>query len=392
MTHVVAQRITDMADQLAARAEEAEELGRVPDASAKLLRESGIMRMLQPQDYGGFEAHPCDFVEAVMAAAASGCAATGWVAGVLGLHPWEVAVMDRRAQEEVWADDPDAWIGSPYVAQGRAKRVDGGYILDGRWNFSSGVDHTTWIHLGGLIEDDEGNVTPGTDVHFLLPRTDYEPVEGSWDTAGLRGTGSKDVVVRHAFVPEYRVLHFHTVVDGSAARSVGREDVSLYKMPWFTLFGNAVSASVVGIAESVLVATLAYQRSRVNVFGTEITADPYVLPGIAEAASEIAASRLQILANVKDVFDTIDAGGEPTMHQRAQARRDQIRASWRAAQAADQLFAACGGNALRRERPVQRLWRDVHAGVNHAVNIPGPSYQTAALSLMGIEPPLGSLI
>lgn len=391
MTTSVLENLEKIKFRIGELAEDAETLGKLPDESVQLLKGTGLTRMLQPKRYGGLEATPGEYIEAVMAAGSLGCSATGWVGGVVGLHPWEVGVMDPLVQDEVWGQDEDAWIASPYVALGRATRVDGGYRLSGRWAFSSGSDHASWVHLGGRILDENGDVTPG-DHHFLIPRGDFEIVADSWNTVGLRGTGSNDIVVEDAFVPEYRVLEYSTVVDGTAAAAVGLADNPLYAMPWFSLFGNAVSATVVGICEGALAATLDYQRERADAFGTKITEDSFTLPSIAEAASEIRASRLQILDNVNRIYDVLAKGGVPSKQLRAESRRDQVRASWRAVGAVDSLFCRTGGNAIRADKPMQRLWRDAHAGLNHAVNLPGPTYQLAAQALMGIEPPEGALI
>ncbi|CAM3149088.1 acyl-CoA dehydrogenase family protein [Prescottella defluvii] len=391
MTTAVLDNLEKIKDRIGELAEDAETLGKLPDESVQLVKGTGLTRMLQPKRYGGLESTPGEYIEAVMAAASLGCSATGWVGGVVGLHPWEVGVMDPRVQEEVWGQDEDAWIASPYVALGRATRVDGGYRFSGRWAFSSGSDHASWVHLGGLILDENGDALPG-DHHFLIPRGDFEIVPDSWNTVGLRGTGSNDIVVKDAFVPEYRVLEYSTVVDGTAAAAVGLADNPLYGMPWFSLFGNAVSATVVGICEGSLAATLDYQRERADAFGTKITEDSFTLPSIAEAASEIRASRLQILDNVNRIYDVLSKGGVPSKQMRAASRRDQVRASWRAVEAVDSLFCRTGGNAIRADKPMQRLWRDAHAGLNHAVNLPGPTYQLAARALMGIEPPEGALI
>ena len=92
-------------------------------------------------------------------------------------------------------------------ADGRARPVDGGFELSGHWQFSSGTDHCDWIFLGGLVTDQEGNLTKPLDVrHFVLPRHDYQIVDDSWDVVGLRGTGSKDIVIDKAFVPLYRTI------------------------------------------------------------------------------------------------------------------------------------------------------------------------------------------
>ena len=122
------------------------------------------------------------------------------------MHPYQLAYADPRVAEEIWADDVDTWIASPYAPQGVAKPVDGGYIFNGRWQFSSGTDHCDWIFLGAMHRRRRraDPMMPPQMLHMILPRKDYEIVEDSWDVVGLRGTGSKDVIVKDAFVPDYR--------------------------------------------------------------------------------------------------------------------------------------------------------------------------------------------
>ena len=120
--------------------------------------------------------------------------------------------------------------------------------------------------------------------------------------------------------------------------------------------------------------------------GTAIKDDPYVLYAISEAASEIAASRTQLLDGISRLYDLADAGREISFTDRAEVRRNQIRAAWRAVSAADEIFARSGGNAARRNNPLQRFWRDAHVGLQHAAHIPGTAYHATALASMGVEP------
>lgn len=133
-----------------ARSGDADALGRLPDETVRRMREIGVIRMLQPLDRGGLQATPGEFFESVMEISAL-CGAAGWVAGIVGVHPWEMAVCDPKVQEEVWGTDEDTWIASPYAPMGRARAVDGGWMLSGHWQFSSGTDHCDWIFLGGLV-------------------------------------------------------------------------------------------------------------------------------------------------------------------------------------------------------------------------------------------------
>jgi 3-hydroxy-9,10-secoandrosta-1,3,5(10)-triene-9,17-dione monooxygenase len=386
MSHEVIDHIGEIADQLAATAEETERLGKLSDESVKLMRGAGVMRLLQPTDFGGYAAHPRDFAEAVMAVAKI-CGSTGWVCGVAGLHPWEMALMDRKLQEEVWGDNPDTWIASPYAPQGVATPTDGGYTLKGRWSFSSGTDHCDWIFLGALVGDSNGvPVQPIKSMHVVLPRADYTIVEDSWDVIGLSGTGSKDIIVDGSFIPEYRTIDAEEIAAGEVvAERAGRTD-TVYKLPFWSMFPLGITAAVIGICEGALAAHLNYQRDRVTAFGTQIKDDPYVLYAISEAAAEIAASRAQLVGGISRLYDLADAGRPITFEDRSLMRRDQVRSAWRAVAAADEIFARSGGNAARKQNPLQRFWRDAHVGLQHAIHTPGNIYHSTALTTMGVEP------
>ncbi len=384
MTKVL-DNIAAIADQLRDQAPEAERLGQLPDATARLLKEAGPIRLLQPKKYGGFEAHPREFAETVMATAALD-GASGWIAGIVGVHPWQLAFADPKVQDEVWSDDHDTWIASPYAPTGIARPVEGGYIFNGRWQFSSGTDHCDWIFLGAMLGDPEGKMAlPPTMLHMILPRSDYTIVEDSWNVVGLKGTGSKDIIVKDAFVPDYRVMNGDHVIDGTAQREYGVTE-TLFKMPWSTMFPLGISSAVVGIAEGALAAHLDYQRDRVGAQGTAVKDDPYVLFAIGEAAADINAARQELLSNVDRIFDLVDAGKEISFAERAAVRRTQVRAAWRAVTAVDQIFARSGGNAMRMDKPLQRFWRDAHVGLAHAIHVPSTVYHASALSSLGIEP------
>lgn len=386
MAHEVVSRVEEIAGRLAAVADETERLGKLSDESVKLIREAGVMRLLQPTDFGGYAAHPRDFAEAVMAVAKA-CGSTGWVCGVGGVHPWEMALCDRRLQEEVWGSDPNTWIASPYMPSGVATPTDGGYILRGHWQFSSGTDHCDWIFLGALLGDAEGKpAQPMKGLHVVLPRSDYTIVEDSWDVIGLRGTGSKDVIVDGAFIPAYRTIDAAEVAEGElAAERAGRTE-TVYRLPFWSMFPLGITSAVIGICEGALATHLDYQRDRVTASGTKVKDDPYTLYAISEAASEIEAARLQLLDGISRLYDLADSGKPITFADRALVRRNQVRCAWRAVSAVDEIFARSGGNAVRRNNPMQRFWRDAHVGLQHAIHIPGNTYHATALTQMGVEP------
>ncbi|MCZ4497733.1 MAG: hydroxylase [Marmoricola sp.] len=387
MTETVLDRIESQAEQIAALGAENEKLGRLTDSAAGLLRGAGVMRMLQPAAFGGEEAHPRAWAEATMRLAQLD-GATGWLSGIVGVHPWEMAFLDPQAQAEVWAEDPDVWVGSPYAPMGVLKPVDGGYVFSGHWQFSSGTDHCQWLFLGALMGDAAGVplLDPPQLVHVLIPRSDYTIVEDSWDVVGLRGTGSKDIVVKEAFIPEYRTIGYNSLVDGSAWRDRGLTNPT-YQMPFSSIFPLGITSAIIGICEGALAHHLAYQRTRVQITGRKVKDDPYVMSAVAEAAAEIRASRVVLLDNVSRAYDEVAAGTVHPFAERSLGRRDQVAASWRAVRAVDEIVARSGGNGMRMDHPLQRFWRDAHMGLTHAINVPGLVNHASALSMIGVEAP-----
>lgn len=386
MVNEVLERLEGSRVQLEAQAAEAEELGTLPGHTADILKKTGLVRMLQPARHGGLEADPRDFFDAVILTAES-CGAAGWVAGVLGSHPWQMALMPEPVQNDVWATDPDTWIASPFSPFGKARAVEGGYLLSGRWQFSSGTDHCEWAWLGATVVDADGDRagSEGT-LHMLLPRGDYRIVDGSWNAVGLRGSGSKDVTVSNAFIPAERVIAEQKVVSGLAAREAGRSE-NLFRMPWSAIFPNAITAAVIGICRGALAASFDYQRDRVDETGRLVREDKFLLAQLSECYSEVESARAQMMTNLSRMWDIVDSGREVPFEIRAAARCDQVRGSRRAVEALDRLYSHSGGNALRSDRPMQRFWRDAHAGLNHAINVYSGPYQAHALARMGAAVP-----
>ncbi|WP_104104309.1 acyl-CoA dehydrogenase family protein [Arthrobacter sp. 08Y14] len=378
--------LTERGEELRSYGQANEDLGKLNEATVDILRQSGVMKLLAPVEYGGTRAHPAEFAETVMKIASLDGAA-GWVAGVVGVHPWELELMAPKLQEEIWGADDNTWVSSPYAPMGVVIPTDGGYRFSGHWQFSSGTDHAQWVILGAFIGDAEGKpLMPYESVHVVVPRADYTIVEDSWDVVGLRGTGSKDVIIKDIFVPEYRVINQADLFSGKVARDAGKTD-PIHRIPFYSLFPLGLTSAVVGIAEGALHAHLDYQRDRMQVNGFKSIEDPYSMYAVSEAAGEIRASRSAVLDNISRIYDTAAAGREISLEQRAVGRRTQIQAAWRAVAAVDTILSRSGGNGLRMNNPIQRFWRDAHMGLAHAIHVPGPTYHAAVLTELGVEPP-----
>jgi 3-hydroxy-9,10-secoandrosta-1,3,5(10)-triene-9,17-dione monooxygenase len=358
--------VAEILPALRERAQETEDLRRIPDANIKAMQETGFFKLLQPAAYGGLEASPVSFYRGVKAIS-SACGSSGWVSSVLGVHPWQLALYPKQAQDDVWGEDNSTLISSSYAPMGRATAAEGGFVFNGRWSFSSGCDHAQWIFLGGLVLDAEKNVIDFRT--FLLPRSDYE-IDDVWDTVGLRGTGSNDIIVKDAFVPEHRTLSF---MDTGRCFGPGQElnKNPIYQLPFASVFSNTISVPVLGMATGAYEAYVSWTKERVRAStGGKASDDSYNQIRIAEAAYKIETAMAQIERNVEELLGHAERGEKIPMPLRVRVRRDQVSATGAGISAVDRLFESAGGRALRSGTPIQRFWRDAHAGRVHAINDP----------------------
>jgi 3-hydroxy-9,10-secoandrosta-1,3,5(10)-triene-9,17-dione monooxygenase len=365
--HEVIAAVRELLPTLAERAQDAEDGRVIPSDSIKALEGTGFFRLLQPTAFGGYEADPLTFYTAVRMIG-SACGSTGWVASVLGVHPWHLGLFTPQAQQEVWGSDQATRVSSSYAPTGKAVPAEGGHTVSGRWSFSSGCDHCTWALLGQIVTDAENR--PIDFRTFLLPRSDYA-IEDVWDTVGLRGTGSNDIVVDDVFVPEHRSLSF---IDVTKLVVPGQElnTGPLYKLPYGSVFPYSITTPIIGMATGAYDAFVAYTRGRVRAAyaGQKAAQDPFAQVRVADAAAEIDGAWLALERNMTELMGHARAGEPIPIDLRLRVRRDQVRGTGQAIRAVDKLFESAGGRALKSGTPMQRFWRDAHAGRVHAINDP----------------------
>ena len=390
-TQAVIAGVTELLPTLRQRAQETEDARVVPAESVKSLEETGFFRLLQPKSAGGLEADPVAFFTAVRLIA-SACGSTGWVASVVGVHPWQLALFPQQAQDDVWGADPATRMSSSYAPTGKAKIVKGsgevgggGYQLNGRWSFSSGCDHASWVLLGGIVTDDAGQ--PVDFCTFLLPASDYT-IDNVWDTVGLRGTGSNDIVVDNAFVPGHRALSF-TGVTKIACPGHQLNPGPLYRIPFGSIFSYAITTPIIGMATGAYAAHVDYQRQRVRAsyVGQRSAEDPFAQVRIAEAAALIDAAWLALERDMTELMGHATSNEKIPLPLRLRTRRDQVTGTGQAIRAVDLLFENSGGRALKLGTPIQRFWRDAHAGRVHAINDPERALSTFGRGELGHDMP-----
>ncbi len=355
--------IRSLLPAIRARSAEAETLRRMPADTVDELDEAGVFVALQPKRWGGLELDPVTHFRGVVLLA-SACAAAGWVGGVVGAHPWEVACMHPEAQHDVWETNPRARVSSSYAPTGTARRVDGGFILDGRWSFSSGVDICDWAILGALITGE-----PEAGSHALLiGRPDFTVDQDSWHVTGLAGTGSKDVIVDNAFVPEYRT---HAIDDlrnpGWQRPGWELNTAPLYRLPWMNIFSWSIASPALGAASGLVDEYLNQSTTRKPAFGGPPVAKKAELHlRLAEAISHIDMMTQSMVASWAAMYSSVLDGGSIVDERAAlRSRYAAARTIANSLDAALTVFAQAGGGAMNIANPIQQFLRDLLAMRNH---------------------------
>ena len=326
---------------LAARAAQAERDRRLPTETIADMQAAGLFRVVQPKRWGGYELDILSYCE-VQIALAEGDMSVGWVYGVVGVHPWLVAQFDDRVGQEVWGKDNTTLVCSSLMPAGTATPVPGGFRFSGRWKYSSGCDHTQWAFLGGGPPEDRRI--------FLVPRSDYEIVD-TWHVAGLKGTGSHDIVVKDAFVPDYRTQKFDDSFHGRAPGHAVNT-ATLYHLPFGQIFFRGVSTGAIGALQAMLNAYLDYGKGRVNrMHGNRAADDPMIQLLCAETATAIDEMRTILHRNFRNL-ETYAARREmPPLEQRIQYKFHSAWVVERCQQLAARLFKAAGAAGIYDEFP-----------------------------------------
>jgi len=366
------------------RAPKCEELRRIPDETLRDFHDTQLLRIHQPKRVGGAE---LEFAAVVTFGAllARACASTAWNWVNFTAHHMMLGMFPQQVQDEIWDVSRDALIASSFVfPAAKAKKVKDGYVISGRWPFSSGVDPSEWNMLAGLAFLDE-NAPPEQRI-FLLHKSQYQVID-NWFAGGLRGTGSKDVEAVEQFVPEHRTLAVADTKGGPTPGSAVNPG-SLFQVPVFALFPYMLSGVALGIAENLVDGFSAKTGKMTGARVAEIQSTQIRL---AEATAYARASRLVQLANCREAEALIKDKKVPDLKTKARYRLEGAYAVDWAVRAVDVMFGLAGASGLYETGAVPRAFRDAHAVKQHFsfnTDIAGTTYGRAALGLPSDNPTL----
>lgn len=375
-------RAASLVPALRERAQRAEDARIILPETLAELHSTGVLRALQPKRWGGME---LDF-EACFDVAyelARGCASTSWAGANLLIHHWMLGLWDEKAQADVWGDNPQALIASGVsTVQGAARTVDGGYLVSGRWNFSSGVNVADWNMLGMTVKE---GAKAGEQFLILLPKAEYEIVD-DWQVLGMRSTGSMTVVANDVFVPEHRALSLLDLRGGNSAPGTRTNPGALYRVALSGLSGHVIAATLVGNAQAALELTIDTIKGRSSAYtGAKLREIQAVQLRVAAAGARIETARLLVRSDMAAGQGYANRNSVPDLERKLRFKRNVSYAVSLCTEAVDILMALGGAHGIYDSNPLQRIFRDNRAGATHIQFNEDMNYSTWGLVALGGE-------
>ncbi|SEH89535.1 Acyl-CoA dehydrogenase [Mycolicibacterium rutilum] len=378
----------DFVSRLADRALEAERLRQLPPATVEEFTASGLSDLLVPARFGGRQA-PFPAILDPVRRMAHGCASSAWTIGFLVLHNWMVALFGEQAQQEAFATRPFL-APAPLAPTGRGVPVDGGIRLTGRWSWATGVMHGNWIMVGALCGPDD-DLTAIWPALALLPITDVV-IEDVWHTDGMRATGSNDVVITDAFVPEHRLVRVGDIYAGSAP-GAQLHDADTYRWPMVPAVALLAAMPALGSAERAAEIYAERLAGRVLAYeGLTQKDKPLAQARLGEADVRLRTLRGLLADTVGEIETAVAAGESVPRPVRAAARMSAAHIVHESRAVIGLLLEASGASAHFVDNPLQRIKRDVDVIAGHVVFDYDTGRELAGALKLGMKVPRTAMV
>jgi 3-hydroxy-9,10-secoandrosta-1,3,5(10)-triene-9,17-dione monooxygenase len=349
-------RAQALVPNLARRATAATAARHVPDATIAEFRHAGILRVLQPCRFGGYQESIGVFLQ-IVETLSEGCASSAWVYGVLGELQWVIALLPERGQEDIWSNEPEAVAAGSLVPRGLGRRCPGGWRVTGRWTFASGCTHAQWVIIGARCEDAAGNELPR---YLFVPVGEIETVD-DWHSLGMRGTGSRSLVLHDVFVPEHRTVALRDVLDGTPPGRLVHPDYPLLRAPRYYLVPFVLPAVAFALARKALALLPPLLQAR------EMAPSDVLYLQLGEASANIEAANLIFAARRAESVARLDAGEPIGPGHVLRNRRDVTLAFGLLKKGVERLISINGARSVYDSDPLQSVLLDITAISTHII-------------------------
>jgi 3-hydroxy-9,10-secoandrosta-1,3,5(10)-triene-9,17-dione monooxygenase len=370
-------------------ADRAESQRRLTDEVLAALDDAGLLRILQPRRFGGFEA---DFrtAAAVTSELAKGCGSTAWLVAIMGNLNWIIGLGPDQLQRDIWGGNPRARSGGSFSTAGvtRIQHAEGGLRVTGKWPAASGCLHADWAALGVPIVDAEDQVI-GRGLAFIPTRA--LRIEDSWFTAGMRATGSNTLLADDVMVPSHRILCVPDLIAGN--HPTPYEDEILYRSRFIPVSASMLATVQIGLAERALelVIESAPKRAVAHTTYTSRTLAPSIQIAVARAAMLVDTAQFHA-RRVAEMIDAAAATGRKLAY--LERARSRMEASYvvETARGAIRILCEANGTATFGDGPLQRIWRDSETAASHAALHPNVNAEIFGRALLGVSENISPLV
>ena len=381
MEHPLIDNARALVPALTARATATQAERRVPSETIDDYQRAGILRALQPSRFGGHQAGFGVFSR-IVEILAEGCAASAWVYAVLGEHQWILACMPEQAQIDIWGEDPLAVASSSLAPRETAREEAGGWRLGGRFPFSSGCLNAQWAILGAKCE--------GGTRYLLVPMAEIEIVD-DWEVLGLRGTGSRSLLLSDVFIPAHRGVLLRDLYDGTTPGAQVHPDYPLLRAPRGLLVPFSLPAVAFTLARRALALAAGDLSARVSRNTRGLGESEVVQQQLGEASAEIETATLIMRARRAESLALVDAEVAIPPDAAVRNRRDIALAVWQLRRGVERLVELSGARTVYDAEPLQGLWRDLATISTHTVVSRHLAMVPYGRMLMGLPPPPGEV-
>lgn len=351
-------------------------------AVGEMLKDEGFLRLLLPQRLGGYGLSPTDFCR-VQIEIAKGDPAISWVIQIINGTSWITSLAPDSVQDAVFGKGPQPVCGA-YNPPGKARKVDGGWIINGKWPYMSGSRQSTWAQQGVVLEGYDGPVVPGINMCYLP--MDAMTIEDTWFVSGMQGTGSDTAVAKDVFIPEGQMVLMNEragQIDPSKRHFGAPSDL----LPAVPVVRTTGIAQLIGAVEAMLEIVTAESPKKpvLTTFITPRTNSGAYMRDLGEAAAMIDTARL-ILFDITAKLDRIGLGEEYTLDEKARHRAAAAQMIELVHGASESLMFQAGSSGFALDKPINRYWRDVSMATRHIQNIPTIGYEIYGRSTAGADP------
>ena len=378
---VLADRARALKPLIAEKALESERARRPADGVWSALRQAGFFYQFVPRRFGGLEFTPEQYLD-VMLPLAEADPSIGWAANFCMHHNWFLAQFPEQAQIEIWGEHP--YINAPDVTfpPGTAARVDGGYRLNGRWKWASGVMNSDWIFAKALVDTDKGPQMG----HFIFPTSDAEVID-VWHVDGMCATGSNDVRVTDLFVPEHRMTWLASFQSGRGLGARLHPQSQLYRMPMLPLLCLGAAIPALGAARACVEHVRLHLTAHVTVGTAVVQAErPAAQMRLGRAQVMTSTAELILRNAAREGYALADVAEPEQMGERIRIRAQIAYAVELCREAVTILCASAGSSLHFLANPMQRCKRDIEVMSSHIVYDLDQASELHGRALLGLPP------